>query len=366
MNIIEIAGKSYYAGLSWQTLSATDNIKERLKEFGSSGYYCIRNIAGLINLGYSDELDSDIKYKKLLSLASSLADAKKEPWMGVFNIGDGLYWYIAVRDNQAVIPDADIIGTKEEIDKVFEEHVSIGDWESIIENGNLGDIKELLTDKGSYVLPVQKINYPVIIIAGVIMSIAILYVLHSVFMKTKKPEVFMPKLFVPKKTVIKIPGYKTMPKARYVLGACKKEMSVIPLSYYGWKPSILECTGNNIAITYRKQEFGTTLLAPKGTLLESGREITKNIKLNLKKPVRFGRLLPRQKAVKLLYGYLQEFGINGNISQVGNKYIITLNTDNLNILPLFFNIPSFRIISIKITGLPLNERINVNAEVWHD
>jgi hypothetical protein len=364
MNIIEIAGKSYYAGLSWQTLSASDNVKETLKEFGNSGYYCLRNIAGLINIGYSDELSS--KYKKLPSLASCLADSKKEPWMGVFDIGNGLYWYVAVRDNQSIIPDGDIVGIKEEIDKVFEEHVSIGDWESIIENGSIDDIKELLTDKWSYVVPVQKVNYPVIVVAGAIMSLAILYFYHSVFMKTKKPKIFLPKIFASKKVVVKIPGYKTMPRAFRVLDACKKEFSDIPLSYYGWKPSILECTGNNIMITYQKQKFGTTLLAPGGTLLASGREIIKNINLNLKKPAHFKRLLPYSKADKLLYGYMQEYGISGNISGAGDKFIIALNTDNLNILPIFFNIPSFRIENIKITGLPLNERINVNAEVWHD
>ncbi|MHB1681027.1 MAG: type 4b pilus protein PilO2 [bacterium] len=358
MKIIEIAGKTYYTGFSWQTLSADDNVKERLKEF-KDGFYCVRNLSGMINLGYSQE--TELKYKKLPSLAANVANAKKEPWIGVFHISDNLYWLIAVRDNQAILPDGDIIGTKEEIDKIFHETLPIGEWDSVIESGNIKDIESILTGKNAYVLPIKKTPTGIIIIAGIIISVFILYIYYRHTVNQIKPKIFVPKMFIQKKPV-KIPG----PEPQLVLSACKKELLTIPQSYYGWEPTNLNCSDNNILVTYKKQAFGTTFVTPQGNILQNGAEVSQNISLDLARPVKFRKILSSQNALKILYGYMQEFNIRGNVSVNANKFIIDLNMNNLNILPIFFNIPTFRIENIKITGLPENEHINITAEVWHD
>ena len=363
MKIINVAGKSYFAGLSWQTLSASDNVKEKIKELGN-GYYCVRNLSGMINIGYSEDLDG--KYKKLYSLASNVANAKKEPWLGVFRIEDDLYWLIAVRDNQAIIPDGDVIGTKEEIDKVFQETISIGEWDSIIEAGEIKDLEALLTAGGSYVLSSsKKYNIIFVVVIGALLAAFVLYFYHKQKLQSIKPKVFIPKVFA-KKAVVKIPGYKTMPKPALILYKCKEELNSLPGSYYGWKADELSCTANGISVVYKKQPFGTTLIAPKGDIGQNGLEVTKNISVNLTRPVKFRKLLSRNGALKLIYGYMQEFNITGNVANAGDKFMLTLNLNSLKVLPVFFSIPTFRINSIKITGLPLNERINVAAEAWHD
>ena len=364
MRIINIAGKSYYAGLSWQTLSASDNVKDKINELGN-GYYCIRNLSGMINIGYSEDLDGN-KYKKLYSLASNIANAKREPWLGVFRIEDDLYWLIAVRDNQAIIPDGDVIGNKEEIDKVFQETISIGEWDSIIEEGNIKDLESLLTQSGSYVLSSsKKYNVLLIVMVGVLIAAFILYFYHKQKLQSIKPKVFIPKVFV-KKKVVKIPGYKIMSKPALILYKCEKELNSLPGSYYGWKASSLSCSDNGILVIYKKQSFGTTLMAPKGDISQNGLEVTKNIGIHLIRPVKFRKLISQSSALKLIYGYMQEFNIAGNVTNAGDKFILNLNLNSLKILPVFFSIPSFRIESIKISGIPLNEQINVVAEVWYD
>ena len=363
MKIINAAGKSYYAGLSWQTLSASDNVKEKIKELGK-GYYCVRNLSGMINIGYAEDLDT--KYKKLYSLASNVANAKKEPWLGVFRIEDDLYWLIAVRDNQAIIPDGDVIGTKEEIDKIFQETISIGEWDSIIENGEIKDLESLLTQGGSYVLSSsKKYNIVFIILIGALIAGLILYFYYKHQIQQIKPKVFIPKVFA-KKAAVKIPGYKIMPKPGLLLYKCKEELNSLPGSYYGWKVSSLSCTDNEISVVYKKQSFGTTLIAPKGDIGQNGLEVTKNIVVNLSRPKHFRKLLSRNSAMKLIYGYMQEFNITGNVTNAGDKFMLNLNLKSLKILPVFFTIPTFRIESIKISELPLNEQVNVVTEVWYD
>lgn len=53
--------------------------------------------------------------EQIYSLAALLADSHKVPWAGAFDLGDGLWWYIAVRDNYGLMPDGDVVGTFEDI-----------------------------------------------------------------------------------------------------------------------------------------------------------------------------------------------------------------------------------------------------------
>ena len=132
--------------------------------------------------------------------------------------------------------------------------------------------------------------------------------------------------------------------------------------------------------------------------MKSGDTITRNIRLVLNKHNgRYRKLLSYEKLIKVLYGYIQELniraviggGINGMIYEprrpvpapastsapaavplavqgFGSAVSIRFSNIKLDELPLFFSIPSFRIISMNISGLPLKQIINVNAEVWHD
>lgn len=360
MRSVKIGGKYYYVGLEWETLSSTENIKDKLKEY-RNGYYCFRNLSGMINVSHAEELDG--KYEKLPSLASAVAGAKKEPWCGYFKAEEDLYWYIAVRDNQAIISDADVIGTEEEIKKIFEDNLSLG-WDVVIENGTEEDIVNLIEEKSlSYVLRVNNNLYTYIaVIAGISISLFILY--HIFYKKREIKPVFVPKVFTAKK-VVKVPGYKLLPKPLRVFNACKKAFISIPANYSGWKITDFKCSDNRIIYSYTKQKFANAFIAPEGKLSISGTTITGSRVLNLHKPARFRKLLSRQKLLKEIYGYMQDFGIKGQLTVMGNKFNLNLNLNNLDKLPVFFSIPSFRVTGMNFANFP-DIKINVKAEVWYD
>ena len=360
MRSVKIGGKYYYVGLEWETLSSTENIKDKLKEY-RNGYYCFRNLSGMINVSHAEELDG--KYEKLPSLASAVAGAKKEPWCGYFKAEEDLYWYIAVRDNQAIISDADVIGTEEEIKKIFEDNLSLG-WDVVIENGTEEDIVNLIEEKSfSYVLRVNNNLYTYIaVIAGISISLFILY--HIFYKKREIKPVFVPKVFTAKK-VVKVPGYKLLPEPLEVFNACKKAFISIPANYSGWKITDFKCSDNRIIYSYTKQKFANAFIAPEGKLSISGTTIKDSRVLNLHKPARFRKLLSRQKLLKVLYGYMQDFGIKGQLTVMGNKFILNLNLNNLDKLPIFFTIPTFRLISVNFSNFP-SIKINVKAEAWYD
>ncbi len=358
MRSVKIGGKYYYVGLEWETLSSTENIKDKLKEY-RTGYYCFRNLSGMINVSHAEELDG--KYKKLPSLASAVANAKKEPWCGYFKAEEDLYWYIAVRDNQAIISEA--IGTEEEIKKIFEDNLSLG-WDDRFENGTEEDIVNLIEGKSlSYVLRVNNNLYTYIaVIAGISISLFILY--HIFYKKREIKPVFVPKVFTAKK-VVKVPGYKLLPEPLKVFNACKKAFISILANYSGWKITDFKCSDNRIIYSYTKQKFANAFIAPEGKLSISGTTITGSRVLNLHKPARFRKLLSRQKLLKVLYGYMQDFGIKGQLTVMGNKFNLNLNLNNLDKLPVFFSIPSFRVTGMNFSNFP-DIKINVKAEAWYD
>lgn len=358
MRSVKIGGKYYYAGLEWETLSSTESVKDKLKEY-KSGYYCVRNLSGMTNIAYAEELDG--KYKKLPSLASAVANAKKEPWCGYFKVEEDLYWYIAVRDNQAIITDADIIGTEEEIKKIFEDNLSLG-WDAVIENGAENDIINLINEKPSYVLRVNNSLYTYMAVTlAVLISLFVLY--HIFYKKHEIKPVFVPKVFTPKK--LKVPGYKFLPKPLAVFNSCKKALLRTAANYSGWKLTGFKCTGNGIIYSYNKQKFANAFIAPKGKLSTSGTKITDNLSLNLHKSLHFRKLLNEQALLKEIYGYMQEFGIKGQLQPMRDKFNLNFNINDLDALPVFFNISSFRIISINFLNFP-DYRISVKAEAWYD
>ena len=170
----------------------------------------------------------------------------------------------------------------------------------------------------------------------------------------------MPKVFTAKK-VVKVPGYKLLPEPLKVFNACKKAFISIPANYSGWKITDFKCSGNRIIYSYTKQKFANAFIAPEGKLSISGTTITGSRVLNLHKPARFRKLLSRQKLLKVLYGYMQDFGIKGQLTVMGNKF----NLNNLDKLPVFFSIPSFRVTGMNFSNFP-DIKINVKAEVWYD
>lgn len=65
-------------------------------------------------------------------LAAIIADAHQQhqqPWNGLYQIDESRYWYIAVRDTNSIIQEGDLIGTREQLERVRERHRhEMGEW----------------------------------------------------------------------------------------------------------------------------------------------------------------------------------------------------------------------------------------------
>ena len=147
--IIQIGDTLYLAGMRWVSYTDKPDKADMISdaERYNANWYALRTGTAL-QCGFCDDLAPKIP-KKLESLAARLAEAKIQPWLGVFEISaeDNLYWYIAVRDQHSILPGGDVIGSKEEIAEAQSVHQSYADWKYV--EGDIELLQSLLQNQSA-------------------------------------------------------------------------------------------------------------------------------------------------------------------------------------------------------------------------
>lgn len=82
---------------------------------------------GAVQSGYCEPING-VKPAKVKPLAAYVADRHPQPWRGVYRLDDERYWYIAVRQGQAIIAGSDCVGSLSELAAVRAHHDGFGDW----------------------------------------------------------------------------------------------------------------------------------------------------------------------------------------------------------------------------------------------
>ncbi|MEX3917916.1 type 4b pilus protein PilO2 [Paraburkholderia sp. BR10872] len=136
----------FAAGLSWRHSDAKPTHRELREVALTDGRWgMVRTSAsGHFQVGSCDTVEGAKTPKGIRPLAAVVADHHREPWMGLYPLENGRYWYIAVRDGGAVISGGDRIGTFDELMRVRDEHASkMGPWNEV--NGTLADLVEMVS-----------------------------------------------------------------------------------------------------------------------------------------------------------------------------------------------------------------------------
>ena len=146
--ILQLGKTRWYLGMQWNAFDTAPNFSEIKTEAAHYGanLYALRVSELAVQAGFAYDQDASLSKKsnKAYSLAARLASAVAEPWFGMFHLGNGVYWYIAVRDGYSILPDGDMVGTAEEIDEVRSAHAGFKDWKSV--EGELDALNELLAN----------------------------------------------------------------------------------------------------------------------------------------------------------------------------------------------------------------------------
>lgn len=278
--IVQIGKHQWLAGMSWRSFedSPSKELLNQDKEKLGVSWVCVRLGESAIQAGYCAAIDEIKRPKKLFSLAAMLADSREQPWLGIFKIAEGLWWYVAVRDGHAILPDGDIVGDENEIFAARERHSGFSDWKYV--EGDVQYLEGLIASIDAKPSRIRSLERsPLLSPVAICVSATIV---SSVFAagwwlnKTRNEEenqaamVRMKAHLQAKPAVVAPSPLKTLSMPNEWLASCYAVLSDLNLSEYGWALGDVACEGSTAAVKWLRADGATVAHMPPGILSESG------------------------------------------------------------------------------------------------
>lgn len=127
VRVLEFNGRDFVTGLRWHTLRSSAHYMREARAFGRDNDMDIVAIReGLIIQGGFVSKDSGVT-KNMYSAASVLIDAIGPSFLAVFKLNENEFYLLAA-DKNSVIPDTDLIGSREYVYRRMVELNSMFDW----------------------------------------------------------------------------------------------------------------------------------------------------------------------------------------------------------------------------------------------
>lgn len=303
--ILQIGKTRWLLGMHWDAFDTAPSIGEIKKEAKSMGanMYALRISDLAVQAGYfSDEQFPKVKgSSRLYSLAARLAGAVAEPWFGVFDLGDGAYWYIAVRDGYSILPDGDKVGSFDEIEAARANHAGFNDWKTV--NGSIEDLESLLAEiakqeqasgiKKIKLVPVEYFGQKTIVYAkwmGIAGGVCVLAGGLSLWQYEdhKKQEELRQqqeraRVVTQEQNRALAPLASPLPNAW--LSSCKEILFATPIVQDGWQMANVSCAGEQALLEWRLSPGATVRNRPAGALSSDGTIVSQTLALDMSKLV---------------------------------------------------------------------------------
>ncbi len=288
---VQIPGdkRQFVVGLSWKVEDKNPSAKRVRALAAERGRWICRRktMHGSFQVGFCD-IEHPAKRGSMTSLAAAMANAKPEPWLGIFRLGEDLYWYIAVRDNQSILPDGDLLGSQEQIKEARARHTGLGDWNFC--DGDIDTIVEMLGGNKASWLVTDSHHRPWV--KPTVAATCVLVIGGGGLLAAKKHEhdvLVQRQIAIQRQAALDAAMAAKQPKPTPILPwtqlasstsffqACAAAFSNTPLSDAGWILTRWECDqspGGSVAVkTAWERAGGDTLDTPIGMLSNHGNTI---------------------------------------------------------------------------------------------
>lgn len=290
---VQIGKRRWLVGMTWSSFEDTPNraeLKEDALRLGAS-WVCVRIGESAIQAGFCEPIGNAKHPSKIYSLAAMLADSREQPWLGIFKIEEGVWWYIAVRDGHAILPDGDVIGGEAEIHAARDRHSGYTDWKYI--EGDIGLLEEFIKDIDAKPTPVRSLsggNLP-----GIPLMVSAVVLLSALgggywwwHQKQQAEEqariVAMAKMraqMIAGQQVVVAPSpLLTTPEPNDWLAACGNAVLALPLSQKGWALDQVSCDLTSASIRWVRKDGATVANKPEGNLSPEGDKVDQVIPLS--------------------------------------------------------------------------------------
>lgn len=387
--IIRIGKRNWLAGMTWASYEDTPN-KAELREDAqrlNSTWSAVRIGEDCIQSGFCNAIDN-VKASKLYSLAAMLADSRKQPWLGTFRIDNDLWWYIAVRDGHAILPDGDVLGGEQEIYAARERHSGYTDWNYV--EGGLDLLESFIADveeKPTRVHALDGSTHLPKILAGTAIGIAAAAAAGGYWwwdqdqlsQQAAKQRAAMERMReqmaknATNAKPIATPA-TTQPFANAFIGACGQAVT-LPISQYGWLIDTVSCALDHATVVWARKDGATIEFRPEGELSADGEKVTQTIALGLHSQSKDDRIA-LDKAAEQLRAWAQAAGFKLELKAAAKQQTASLpgaptTTVAADALPaspemsvnISANISIFDLDMPDIPGLRLSS-INMTATGW--
>lgn len=378
-NVIQIGKRRWLAGMTWASYEDTpdkDELRDDAKRLNST-WSAVRIGEDCIQAGFCSAVDG-ANVGKLYSLAAMLADSRKQPWLGIFKIEEDLWWYIAVRDGHAILPDGDVLGDRDEIYAAREKHSGYTDWNYV--EGDRALLQDLIKDIDESPTRIKSLEgiplkHKLLVGAGVVALAGSAVGGYWWYQDAKQREEMermrqqLAKVVPEVKPVASTPA-TTFPLATALLHACGKAVT-LPISQYGWLIDNVSCTVNSATAVWARKDGATVDFRPEGELSADGQKVTQTIDLRLTQQSADDRI-PLSEAWDQLLAWSQAAGFTATATVAAtDKNASTLPGANPDTAPvpteknvtISVNVSPFDLDLSEIPGLRLTA-IKMSASGW--
>jgi hypothetical protein len=291
--IVQIGKRRWLAGMTWSSYEDVPS-KEELGEDAahlSASWVALRTGESAVQGGFSAAVAGVKAPSKLFSLAAMVADSREQPWLGIFKIEEGVWWYVAVRDGHAILPDGDIIGGEQEIYDARERHAGFTDWNYI--EGDVALLEEFIDEIDAKPTRVRALNggkRAPLVAAGMAAAIAIgagggwSYLQNLEAEKQAEAAAFArvraSLVAAAPPAPVQQAAIPPSPAPNAWVAACREVLAPLPLSQYGWVLKDVACAGQQASVLWVAEEGATVAAMPEGTVSEEGKSVLQSVPLS--------------------------------------------------------------------------------------
>lgn len=326
----------FVAGLYWRHEDRRPKAGVLIKSSREYGRWGLgrKTSLGSFQSGYLDPIPGLNRPSGLLSLAAVVADVRQEPWQGVYELGDGRYWLIAVRDNQGILPRGDVIADFDTIDRLQAELASVGDWDRV--KGTAADLADLIGKEGvkrqraARIRDLQHKTWvaPLVTVAAVGVAGAVgmhLWRTHQRELAIERAAALARQQAIERAMAEKaaaarkpVVPWQQMPTNAALLDACGASWSVQKLDTGGWDLQGWKCSADRARVTIETQwesAGGSPLDAP-GTMSLDARSSRDSAAGPQLVPQSASNVVAKQLAVRAIMALHVTYGLDVSLQAV--------------------------------------------------
>ncbi len=323
-NTVKIGKTTWAVGMTWRSYPDRPTLTELREDAADLGadLTALRVSQQVRQAGFTVSEPGDKRPSGIFSLAAAIADAREQPWLGIYRIGENRWWYIAVREGQAILPDGDVVGDEETILRARQNHESYADWNYL--KGDTGHLRELIEEQGKSLrlVPIRSLK-PVSLFIPTVGAAAALTCLVGGGMWWHNHEVAKQQAQAAAAAAAELrqeqqeaaisPLLKTpMPGAW--LSSCVNEILAQQITVEAWTLDHASCTDSSAVLTWGRQDGATVAARPSGTVARTGNTVTQTVNFpDFPNGIDNAKgLVPSNLALQAL---LQPIGVSPDISE---------------------------------------------------